>query len=268
MRTTEARSTDDTHGMAPPVTPRGRRHTAQTTSMTTPLSLPQLTLELFDETKIDLADYVPGANQFALDAVSQWVAGSGPWYLMLWGDSGTGKSHLIQSSVRGAGERQCRAMYVPLAQVLELDPSILDDLESIEYLGIDDVHLAAGNKQWELALFNLFNRTQAAGGRLLMSSNRGPQNLQIDLPDLSSRLNSGLICRVSDLDDSGKQAVLQQRAARRGLTMPDAVARYLIRRLRRDMSELNTIFERVDAASLSAGRELTIPFVRDVLGLD
>jgi DnaA family protein len=159
-------------------------------------------------------------------------------------------------------------MYVPLSQVMEFEPAILDDLESIEYLGIDDIHLAAGNNEWELALFNLFNRTLGAGSRLLMSSACGPQNLQIDLPDLKSRLNSGLVCRLADLDDHDKQAVLQLRAARRGLFMSDTVARYLIRRLRRDMRELNTIFERIDGASLSTGRELTIPFVRDVLGLD
>lgn len=233
-----------------------------------PLSLPQMTLALFDGAQVDLADYVPGENQFVLDAVLRWVAGDGPWFLMLWGATGTGKSHLIQSVVREVGDKKNRAMYVPLRQVLEYEPAVLDDLDAIEYLGIDDVHLAAGDKDWELALFNLFNRTQAAGGRLLMSSIDGPQNLRIDLPDLSSRLNSGLICRLFDLDDDGKQAVLQQRATRRGLSMPDNVARYLISRLRRDMGELNTIFERIDAASLSAGRELTIPFVRDVLGLD
>lgn len=251
-----------------PITDALSPSVALETVVTMPLSLPQLTLALFDEAKLDLADYVPGENQFVLDAVSQWMSGDGPWYLMLWGATGTGKSHLIQSVIGAVGDQQRRAMYVPLGQVMEFDPEILEDLESIEFLGIDDVHLAAGDKGWELALFNLFNRTQASGGRLLVSSNRGPQNLGLDLLDLSSRLKSGLICHLSDLDDDGKQAVLQHRAARRGLDMPDNVARYLIHRLRRDMRELNMIFERIDAASLSAGRELTIPFVRDVLGLD
>ena len=233
-----------------------------------PLSLPQLTLALFDEAKFDLASYLPGENELALAAVSQWVSGGGPWYVMLWGASGTGKSHLVQSAIRAVGDQHRRAMYVPLGQVMTLDPEILADLESIECLAIDDVHLAAGDTMWEMALFNLFNRTQAYGGRLLVSSKCGPQNFGLGLRDLSSRLSSGLICHLSDLDDNGKQSVLQHRAAQRGLNMPDNVTRYLIQRLRRDMGELNTIFERIDAASLSAGRELTIPFVRDVLGLD
>ncbi len=233
-----------------------------------PLSLPQLTLALFDEAALDLADFIPGENQFVVDAVTRWVSNDGPWYLMLWGATGTGKSHLMQSAIRAVGDQKLRAMYVPLGQVMEFEPEILEDLESIDFIAIDDVHLAAGDKAWELALFNLFNRLQASGTRLAVSSSHGPQNLLLDLQDLSSRLSSGLICHLSDLDDSGKQAVLQHRAMRRGLNMPDNVARYLIHRLRRDMRGLNMIFERIDAASLSAGRELTIPFVRDVLGLD
>lgn len=233
-----------------------------------PLSLPQLTLALFDDAHVDLEDYLAGPNQLAVDALRYWLEGEGPWFLLLWGKSGTGKSHLIQAAVRAVGRDGPRAMYVPLAEVLEFGPAVLDDLEIMDYLAIDDIHLAARDIGWEQALFNLFNRTHGAGGRLLVSSSRGPRGSQFVLPDLSSRLNSGLIYQLLDLGDGEKQAVLQRRAASRGLSMPDHVARYLIRRLRRDMRELKGIFERIDAASLSAGRELTIPFVRDVLGLD
>lgn len=233
-----------------------------------PLSLPQLTLALFDDAHVDLEDYVAGPNQLAVDALSSWLADQGPWFLLLWGQPGTGKSHLIQAAVRAVGRKGLRAMYVPLAEVLAFGSAVLDDLETMDYLAIDDIHLAAGDPGWEQALFNLFNRSHGAGGRLLISSRTGPRGSRFVLPDLGSRLNSGLIYQLVDLDDGEKQAVLQQRAVRTGLSLPDHVARYLIRRLRRDMRELDRIFERIDAASLSAGRELTIPFVRDVLGLD
>jgi DnaA family protein len=152
---------------------------------------------------------------------------------------------------------------------MEFGPAILDDLESIDWIAIDDIQLAAGDARWEHALFKLFNRLQDIGGRLLISvASGGAQDVPFGLADLSSRLRSGLICQLFDLNDNEKQAALQRRAIKHGLSMSDNVARYLINRLRRDMHELTTIFERIDAASLSAGRELTIPFVRDVLGLD
>jgi DnaA-homolog protein len=233
-----------------------------------PLSLPQLTLALFHGAAVDLEDFITGPNRLAIDALSVWLAGDGPWYLLLWGRSGLGKSHLVQAAVRATGRGERRAMYVPLAEVFEFGPAVLDELEVMDYLAIDDIHLATGNAAWEQALFGLFNRTHGAGGRLLVASATGPRGFQFELADLGSRLSSGLSYQLLDLNDTEKQAVLQKRAVSRGLSMPDHVARYLIRRLCRDMRELNRVFERIDAASLSAGRELTIPFVRDVLGLD
>ncbi|MFT4581921.1 MAG: DnaA family protein [Gammaproteobacteria bacterium] len=233
-----------------------------------PLSLPQLTLALFENANSRLADYVPGPNQLALDGLRRWLDGEGPWFLLLSGRCGTGKSHLIRAAVQALGERKSRAIYVPLREVIEFGPAILEELESIDFIAIDDIHIAAGKPEWEEALFNLFNRTEAVGARLLVSSTDGPLQFQFNLADLRSRLSSGLVYTLLDLDDTEKQQALQKRAADRGLSMPDNVARYLITRLRRDMHELTVIFERIDAASLSAGRELTVPFVREVLGGD
>lgn len=233
-----------------------------------PISLPQLTLALFDDAAADLADFVRGPNQLAVDALERWLADEGPWFLLLWGRLGTGKSHLIEAAVRARGQQHKRAMYVPLIEIVDLGPAILDDLGSIGHLVIDDIHLAAGKPEWERALFTMFNQLQAAGGRLLLSSAAGPRGFAFELADLSSRLNSGLSYQLYELADDDKLLALQKRAARRGLSMPDNVGRYLMSRLHRDMRALNVIFDRIDTASLSAGRELTIPFVRDVLGLD
>jgi len=233
-----------------------------------PLSLPQLTLDLFDDGNIELADFLPGPNQFVLDALHAWLDGRGPWYVLLAGRSGSGKTHLVQGAVRAIGRAHRRTMYLPLEQVREFGVAILEELEAIDFLAIDDIDTIAGDPVWERAVFDLFNRTLAANGRLLVSSAVGPRGFEFALPDLGSRLTSGLTCQLQELDDEDKQALLKQRAARRGLTMPDNVARYLISRLSRDMHELNSIFERIDSASMSAGRELTIPFVREVLGID
>ena len=48
---------------------------------------------------------------------------------------------------------------------------------------------------------------------------------------------------------------------------PEAVAAYLLRRLPRRWPELMAALEKLDQASLSAGRALSVPFVREVLEL-
>ena len=63
-------------------------------------------------------------------------------------------------------------------------------------------------------------------------------------------------------------AALRRRAGYRGLELPEDVARYLLRRLPRDMRALCDWLDRLDTASLAAGRRLTLPFVREVIAAE
>jgi DnaA family protein len=73
--------------------------------------------------------------------------------------------------------------------------------------------------------------------------------------------------RLTWLDDTQRMQALQLRAREKGFDMPDETARYLLRRLPRDLPALFDLLERLDAASLAAQRKLTVPFVKSVLGL-
>lgn len=104
-----------------------------------------------------------------------------------------------------------------------------------------------------------------AGGRLLVSADRSPREVVLDLPDLHSRFNLALVFHLQELDDDEKLRALQLRASRRGLFLSDEVGRFLLGRLTRSMDALFAALERLDQASLQAQRKLTIPFVKDVL---
>ena len=235
---------------------------------TPPLSLPQLTLALFQGSSPDLGDYIAGPNDLALQAIWRWVRGGGPWFIYIYGASATGKSHLLEGALRALDPTTTPAMYLPLATVKSAGPEILANLETVAAIAIDDIHLCAGDPTWETGMFDLYNRLQAAHVRLIVTGSAAPAATGFVLPDLPSRLASGLIFRITELDDEDKRQVIQRRLANRGLNMPDKVARYLLNRVGRDMGDIDRLCERIDTASLSAGRDLTIPFVREVLGLD
>jgi DnaA family protein len=86
------------------------------------------------------------------------------------------------------------------------------------------------------------------------------------LPDLRSRLATGLVYQLTSMSDQQKQQALILQAQSRGLSMSDEVAQYLLRHYGRDMPALMTVLQQLDKASLQAKRRLTIPFVRQVLG--
>jgi len=225
----------------------------------------QLTLDLFSATRHEFADYFAGPQAAALAALQRWSAGAGPQVIYLWGAPASGKSHLLQAAVRAASERGARAMYLPLADLREAGPAILDGLDTLEAIALDDLDACAGEASWEQRLFHLYNALQAAGGRLLWSGARAPAACPIVLGDLASRLAASLVFQLRELDDADKAAALVALARQRGLELPDAVLEFILRRERRDMAALVALLDRLDSASLQRHRALTVPFVREVL---
>jgi len=228
----------------------------------------QLTLTLFRDTGASFDNFHAGEHTEALRAVAAWAAGEGPWCLLLWGATGVGKSHLLQAAIRAAADRGAQTMYVPLREAHAYGADALDGLDELDALAVDDVDALAGERAWEDALFALYNRMHAAGGRLLLSSPAAPRDLPLALPDLRSRLSAALVYHLLPLGDDDKRAALIATAAARGISLPDNVASYLLRRLPRDWPALHAALATLDTASLSAGRSLTVPFVREVLRLE
>ncbi|HMM75449.1 MAG TPA: DnaA regulatory inactivator Hda [Gammaproteobacteria bacterium] len=228
----------------------------------------QQTLALFRDAGASFDGFEPAGNREALAAARAWAAGEGPWCLFLWGAAGVGKSHLLQAAVRESTERGARAMYLPLFELRGWGTDALDGLEALDALALDDVDALLGERRWEDRLFALYNRVQSAGGRLIFSAPAAPRELGGVLADLQSRLSAALVFHLVPLDDDARCAALVHAAAGRGIALPPVVAIYLLRRLPRDWAALNTALDTLDAASLSAGRPLTIPFVREALGSD
>lgn len=224
-----------------------------------------LNIQLRDDATLE--SFYPGDNLEILQSVSQIASGRGEQFLYLFGKEGVGRSHLLQAACHHAVSINLSAMYIPLSDPNTLSPLMLQGLEKRALLCIDDIDRAAGNVAWEEGLFHLFNRVLSAGTRLMVSANTAPLHIPIALPDLKSRLASGLSAQLHLLNDEQKLEALQLRAKCRGLNLPGSVGQFLLSRCSRNMTELFASLEQLDRASLAEQRRLTIPFVKHVLGL-
>ena len=194
-------------------------------------------------------------------------------FIYLWGEAGSGKSHLLQAVCQKAHERTSeqaspdhnRPVYLPMQELINLSPGVLEGMEDMNPVCIDDVQCIAGNKEWEIAFFHLFNRLRDQGIRLIISATAAPNQIGIQLPDLVTRLGWGAVYQLHSLNDEGKRIVLQQRATQRGLQLPDDVVQFVLRRSVRDMNSLFELLDKLDVASLAEQRKLTIPFVKQYL---
>ncbi|NVJ60946.1 MAG: DnaA regulatory inactivator Hda [Gammaproteobacteria bacterium] len=207
------------------------------------------------------ASFLMGKNQFLMEFLLQ-ASRSGNEFVYLWGNQGSGKSHLLQAF----GNQSESVIYIPLKEP-GLAPEMLEGLESFQIVCIDDIDAIAGDAKWEEGIFHLYNRIKDIGNSLVISGNQSPNDIGISLNDLKSRLTAMTVFKIQMLSDTDKQVLLQQKAAAMGFTLGSEVAQFVLSRSSRDLHYLMKALDQLDSASLIAQRKITVPFVKDVLGL-
>lgn len=235
-----------------------------TSSVSRRALLAQLPLALMLGDHASFETFVTGSNVAAVEHVRSLASGDAET-VWLWGAEGAGKSHLLQAACRAATAAGRRAMYVALPAA---SPAILADLEQVEVLAIDDVHAIAGELTWERPLFVILNAFSSRNGALLLAANAPAAQCGFRVADLQSRGAGAVTYRLAPLSDEGRAAALRCHAAARGLELDAAAAEFLLKRVARDMTALTLWLARLDRASLSAQRRLTIPFIREQLGAE
>jgi len=210
----------------------------------------QLILDLVPAQPPTLENFAAGSNAEALTGLAGWLAAESPdTCLLLWGDSGAGKSHLLAAS---------GAIYANA----EDDPTLAGLPEEAAFVAVDNVEALDADGQ--IALFNRFNRLRAAGGRLLAGARVPPLQLALR-EDLRTRLGSGQIHRLRPLSDDEKRTALAAQARERGMSLAPEALDYLLARAPRDMRSLAAILAALDRYSLEQKRPLTLPLLRSVL---
>ncbi|WP_158782619.1 DnaA inactivator Hda [Pantoea sp. BAV 3049] len=228
----------------------------------------QLSLPLYLPDDETFASFWPGENPSLIAALQSALQQEHGSYLYFWSREGGGRSHLLHAACAELSARGEAVGYVPLDKRTWFVPEVLDGMEQLALICIDNIECIAGDEPWEMAIFDLYNRILETGRtRLLITGDRPPRQLNLKLPDLASRLDWGQIYRLQPLSDDDKLQALQLRARLRGFELPEDVGRFLLKRLDREMRTLFVTLDKLDRASISAQRKLTIPFVKEALDL-
>jgi DnaA family protein len=111
----------------------------------------------------------------------------------------------------------------------------------------------------------LYNKVKDNGSRLIISANQSPQNLELGLADLQSRLCGLPMFKLSNLDELEQIEVLKFRAMRRGIGLSVSAADYILARSQRNMHGLISVLDAVDEISFAEKRRITIPLIKKVM---
>lgn len=177
--------------------------------------------------------------------------------LVLWGDGGSGKTHLLRLwAARGGagGMMLCEGPALSQGDV----PALLDNPCGI---ALDD----ADRVPCERALLHLLNAAREAAVPVLMAARLPPARWPVVLPDLQSRLRATVAVGLGRPDESLLRALLMRHLAERQIVVAQPVMEWLLRRLPRSPDSVREAVMRLDRAGLEAGGRITRAMAQDVL---
>ncbi len=236
---------------------------------------PQIPLSFKARRNDGFEDFVIGNNQLAYASAKNFLqfhenpkATISPLsrrFLYLKGDSGSGKTLLLNAVSNQARSLGKLAIYLPLRHLIDQGGVPPTDLRGVELLCLDDLDALVGKPQWEEAVFHYLNQMRTQAAYVILAGRQGPGNLNIELPDLRSRLAWGEVHGLKILAEDDKKLVLQQHARSQGAEVPDEVLNYLLKYGKRDMKSLLRVLNSLQQQAFAAKRSLTVPLLREVL---
>ena len=206
-----------------------------------------------------LSSYFAGCNEAALRHLQLW-AGSptrSPVPTYLWGESASGKTHLLKAVEHSLREEGANAGWLDASLH---EPPEFDPAWSVVLL--DDVHLYTAVQQH--AAFNWFVNAQTHQRGVLAAGLLPPADMQLR-EDLRTRLGWGHVFQLQVLKEPERRAVLRQEADARGVFLGDDVMDFMLTRFSRDLGSLVALLGQLDGYALQTKRAITIPLIKSML---
>lgn len=197
--------------------------------------------------------------------------------LFIHGGTGRGKTHLLHAIGQRFLQQQPDALVVSMSAekfMVEFVRAIRENdtigfkqrLRSADLLLIDDVQFIAGKESTQEEFFHTMNEIITAGKRLVITSDRAPQDLDGIAPRILSRLSWGLVADINAADfELRYNIILAKLALLPGVAMPQNVVDFLAKRLTNSIRELEGALNRIAAYAMMTGRAIDLPFVEEVL---
>jgi chromosomal replication initiator protein len=220
------------------------------------------------------------SNELAAAAAHAAAQAPGKVYnpLFLYGDTGLGKTHLMQAVAHEIQTRkpETRIAFVGTEQftndlVSSIQGRTTQDFRrryrEIDLLLVDDVHILKVKEATQEEFFHTFNALYEAGRQIILTSDRPPS----EIPGLEARLISrfqwGMVADIELPDLEHRIAILRHKAQldHLELTIPEDVIRFIAEHIRSSVRELEGSIIKLLAYASLRHREVTVDLAREAL---
>lgn len=217
------------------------------------------------------------ANAITLSAAQQFALGAGlpisPLYLH--GGVGTGKTHLLEGICRELRQSrpQARALlitaegftnYFTQALAERTLPGFRQKFRHVDVLLVDDVNFFAGKRAVQEEFLHTFAELVQHGGQLVLTGDKHPRLTKLS-PELTTRMSSGLICRIEPPDPTARLRIVQRKLEKHPADIAPEALEYVARRFPQSVRELEGALNCLRTLASMTGKRVTMSAAQRVL---
>jgi chromosomal replication initiator protein len=225
-------------------------------------------------------NYVEGeCNRLARSAgyaVAQNPGGTAFNPLMIYGESGLGKTHLAQAIGIEVKERfpDKVVLYVNankfVTQYTEATRNntrndFLHFYQMIDVLILDDVQDFSGKLGTQETFFHIFNHLHQMGKQLVLTSDKAPIEIKGIEDRLLSRFKWGLTTDLQAPDMPTRLAILKKKTYKDGISIPEDVLQYIAENINSNIRELEGALISLLAQSTLNRKAITLDLAMDMI---
>lgn len=197
--------------------------------------------------------------------------------LMIFGDTGLGKTHLahaVGNEVKNLNPEKT-VLYVTsdnfTNQFIESLQNgkandFLNFYQLIDVLIVDDIQFLKDKKATQEIFFHIFNHLHQKGKQLILTSDRAPKELSGMEERLISRFKWGLSADLQTPSLETRMAIIQQKMKKDGIELPHDVMEYISMTVRTNVRDLEGILISLIAQAALNQRDLDLDLAREVIG--
>ena len=178
--------------------------------------------------------------------------------LLIYGDSGLGKTHLLYAiaNVIRRNDRHAKIVYIKgddfINEFIELiragrGNEFRAKYREADLLLVDDIQFVAGKEQVQNEFFHTFNTLYESGRQIVLTSDRPPSEMTLLDDRLRTRFEWGLLVDVAPPDFETRLAIVKNKAAILGMELPDKIAAYIAENVTANVRQLEGTINKIMA---------------------
>lgn len=234
--------------------------------------------QTFINKNVSFNSFIVGeCNKFAFETAKEIAKNQGKWNpLLIYGNTGLGKTHLLYAICNAVYERTPNAdiIYITAESMFNeyrhrvqnnTMQHFREKFRSCDYLLIDDVQFLSNTDKFQEEFFNTFNVIVQEGGQIVMTSDKAPKLIDKLEKRLKSRFAGGMMTKIESPELDMKINIIKQKCALNNITLEPNIINFIATQLHDNIREIEGTIIDIYANMSIMNIPITLEIVKNIL---